>query len=155
MYVHTILVHHRSKLGPEEKLALAQLHATQVDLACTEGMYINDIHVGPYLDAISESKAMHACLKSLIEATKRDADNARYIRDLENDRYHTLQEDNVTFRLRESIAYIRSVLFKLRRRKRLEHLESGTDQIELEILRWNLNKERLEASRGTSFEPTV
>ena len=135
-------------------MVLQQYHDVKADLAGIEAAYFNDVHVGPILDVMSENKAVLSSLKRMADAAKREIDSARYDRDMVNERSRAFVEDNTAFRLRESIAHIRSVLFKLRQRARLSHLEAGTDKIELEILRWSLSREQAEASKSV-FEPTL
>jgi len=129
--------------GSGELQAIERLRAVRLELARTEAARDAGIHLGPLQDSFTELSAIDASLARLIEATEQEVDLATKERDKNQEQLRTLNENRVVSRLRDGINVMRTVLTRIRRQRRIKSFETGSDTIELEVLRLKLRREQL------------
>ena len=85
---------------------------------------------------------------------QRDLESTNYQRDLYRERLSALEKDSGVEKLREALSFLRKTFSVAKRREKLSQLESHTDVVEIELLKYQLkssNRKQIKSSDSTSL----
>lgn len=127
---------------------LKKIQALKFEIATLEATRDNELHIGNSFDQIMEIKQVLNYIRDKVESVKVDITK---IQDKRNEIDNRLKEflgndsrSNVIGNLYESHALMRSTLMRLRRQNKLERIEKGIDNLELDFLRHRFRTAKME-----------
>jgi hypothetical protein len=115
------------------KELLQKLYNVQLDCLCSEAARDNDFHIGPLLDSIQEDRELVYSLRNTLKRLQQETERHCIDRDEAKEKLNQLTDENIVYKLKDSITELRLRAFKMRRSKRLDSLETGSHYIEKNI----------------------
>jgi hypothetical protein len=125
---------------------IKQIQNLKLELATLEATRDNELHIGAYVDQITEIKHAMNFIKDKIDTTSIEIKKAQELRNIADNKLNNFigngdnrdNKTNIIADLYDSHALMRSTLVRLRRNENLESIEKNIDNLELDFLRHKL-----------------
>ena len=117
---------------------MGKLRNVQLDFLCAEAAKEHGFHFGPLEDAILEDRELLKALTKKLEELQSETEVHKSDCEATKEKLDRLIDDRSVCKIRDKIADLRLVLFKLRTKKCTADIESSVNSADREILRFNM-----------------
>lgn len=104
-----------------------KLRSVKLDFMCAETAKEHGFHFGPLEDAIMEDRELLKMLRKRLDDMQREANTCQHDCEASKDKLTKLMEDRSVYKIRDSIANLRLILFNFRTKKCPVTVENDSD----------------------------